>query len=213
MAVTFDSSAKGIQTSTVVGVCTFTIAANACLIVGVGTNSDVSISACAVNGTLLTQLGTVLNDAGTIRTNLFGLTAAPSGVVSISANMVGGVASIIMIMGASYLGASPTNCFGNVIVGTAGAVATFALSLSTSTTDRVVMFAGGANAFTATNSTTRQFDTAHDAFRMADTAGPASSISLSASCVVASQNLTFMGINIINSDGTPRFKMSLGVGT
>lgn len=217
MAVTFDSSAKNIQTSTVVGVCTFTIAANACLVVGVGTTTNVSISACAVNGTQMTQLGRVANDADGTCVTLYGLTAAPSGVVSISANMVGGGAATLFVGGCSYTGMTPTNTFGTVNTGTAGAVATFALSMSTSTTDVAFMFAGGFSLFTATNSTTRVTDSAHRAFRMCDTAGPASAISLSASCVTTSQNLAFLGVNIAMNDPSPatggNFLCLLGVGT
>lgn len=201
MAVTYDSSAKQTVggTSTVVGVCTFTVAANACLVVGVNTGTNISISACAVNGTLLTQLGTVLNDASGIRATLFGIANCPSGVVSISANMVGGVAATICIGGASYTGADPTNPFGTVQSGTADAVATFALSLSTSTTHRVIIFGSANQNLTLSNVTTRMTDGQHKIYRFGDTSGSSNAISLSASCVAAGQNVAFLGLNIIDT--------------
>jgi hypothetical protein len=199
MPVTFDTSAKGIQTATAIAVCTMTIAANACLVVGVVQTSETngSISACAVNGTPLTQFGRAYNNAAGVIATLFVLTAAPSGAVSISANTVdAGGASNIQIYAASYLGAKAANPFGTVISGTAGAVNNFAISVSTSTTDRVIFFASGINNLTAMNATTRLNDTANFGSFWADTAGPAAAISLSASAVITVQNIAFIGLNI-----------------
>lgn len=197
MPVTFDASAKGIQTGTAIVVCTLTIAANAVLLVGITNTAagDESISACGANGTPLTQLGRAKNDTGVIAT-LFGLTAPPSGVVSISANTVGGTSQNMQIYAASYLGAKGTNPFGTVIVGSAGAVNNFAISLSTSSTDRVIFLAGGVNDLTAMNATTRQKDTINYGSFWADTAGTAAAISLSASAIITAQNIAFLGVNI-----------------
>lgn len=198
MAVVIDASAKGIQTSTATLVCTITIAANAVLVVGICNTAWAtgSISTVAANGTALTQLGRAYNDAGTVICTLFGLTAAPSGTVSISATTKGGGVQNGQIYAASYLNAKTTNPFGTVIVGSAGAVNNFAISLSTSNVDRVIFCAAGVNNLTAMNATTRQVDSANFGSFFADTAGSSAAISLSASAVITVQNIAFLGMNI-----------------
>lgn len=200
MAVTFDAAGGGIATSTVVGVCTFTIAANACLVVGVAARTNVSISACTVNGTQMTQIGRVVNDTTPHSETFYCLTAAPSGVVSISAGIVGGAATTIWLAGASYLGGASANTFGGVNTGTATNAATFTLSVSTSTTDCVVLFATGTSNMTATNSTTRLQDSQHSVSKFCDVIASSNVISLSASCVTTTQNLAFMALNIRATD-------------
>lgn len=203
MAVTYDSSAKNSvgQTSTVTVVCTFTVAAGAVLLAGINTTTNVSVSACTVNGTPMTQLGRTLHTSAASAVTLYGLTAAPSGVVSISANLVGGVAATMIIMGASYIGASGTNPFGTVISHSNSNVATTVMSLSTSTTDRVVAFGGGGNvfSFTSTLVTTRLTDGAHRESRWVDGAGTGADMSLSCSAVTTTNNLYWLGVNIAAS--------------
>lgn len=196
MAVTYDTSAKNIQTSTVQAVCSMTIAADACLIVGVNCDTDVSVSACYANGTLLSQYATALNDASGLRVTMFVLTAAPSGVVSISANFVGGVAVEAGIMAGSYLGASTTSPFSPTVQGSASAVNTLTLSLSSTTTDRVVIFSGGVNQHTAIGATTRLSDNAHRPARFVDAAGGINTYTATYSAVITSQNLAYIGINV-----------------
>lgn len=200
MAVTFDSSGKQTVggTSTVVAVCSFTVAAGAVLLVGVATPTTISISACAVNGTPMTQLGRILHTSAGFSSTLYGLTAPPSGVVSISAGLVGGVANQLFIIGASYLGAKSVNPFGTVTTKSDSAVTTSVIGFSTSTTDMVTLFAGGFNSFsfTATLATTRQSDGNHHISRWVDAAGTGATMSLSCSSVVTTQNLYWIGVNI-----------------
>lgn len=197
MSVVLDTSAKSQGTSTVETKCTMTVAAGACLIVGVSCSTNVSVSACAANGTALTQLGRILHTSqGGINVSLFGLTAAPSGVVSISANLVGGGAGTLCLMAGSFVGQKTTNPFGTIILGTASAVATLAVAFSTSTTDMVVWFSAAANNYTATNATTLQVDAAHIPTHYCVTAGTASTISLSVSALTVNQNFAYAGVNI-----------------
>ena len=201
MAVTYDNSARTTVggTLTTVAVCNLTVAANAYLIAVILNDAITGISSCAANGTQMTFISLITNTATGLSGHVYGLVNPPSGNVSISANLVGDVTGTMTIGGASYLGVKASNPVGTVNKGTAGAVATFVISVSTSTTDRAVMFAFGNNNFTATNATTRMTDTAHFAFRYADTAGPSNVISLSASAITTSQNLGFFGFNLIAS--------------
>lgn len=199
MSVTYDNSAK-IATNSTSCVATLTIAANACLLVAVATKGTAgkSVSSVIANGTSLTQLNRIENDAGLVVSTVWGLTAAPSGVVSISCNMVGAAVSMVMVP-ASYIGASQTNPFSIIGAATAGAVSNIALSISSSTTSRVILYGAGVNTLTAMNATTRQVDSSSFGFCWADTAGAAGAISLSASALATSQNLAYMGINIVAS--------------
>lgn len=199
MAVAFDNSAKGISTVTANTVCSFTVAAGAILLAGVMTDNNRSISACVANGTNMTQIGRALHTSANMVVTLFGLTAAPSGTVSISATVVGGVSEAMMIGAASYTGARDVNPWGTIITFTDSAVATIAVSISTSTNDRVVFLITGNNLLTATNVTTRITDQAHTVYRWGDTAGPSSVISVSASANATSQNIVGFGFNIIGS--------------
>lgn len=216
MAVLYDNSAIKTGTSTLVAVCTLTIAANACLIVGVSTQTNVSISACVAGSTTMTQLGRVLHNANGANVTLYGLTAAPSGSVSISANVVGGGAATMCIVAASYTGQRQTNPFGVIKIGSASNVANFALSYSTSTTDRLIFFCGSTNNTSATNTTLRQTDTQHLVTLYSDTAGPASTFSLSCTAVNSTFFAAFIGLNIAAtsavSSGIKSFLAMQGVG-
>lgn len=218
MAVTFDAAAKSIQTSTASNSIALTIAANAFLLVSVSTvtNPGGSVSSVAANGNALTQIARVEASAGVILT-IFCITAAPSGSVSISANLVGGTAFTMQIQAASYLGVRSALPIGTINTGTAGAVNNINISLSTSTTDRVVFFAAGINDITAMNATTRLNTNTNFGSFWADTAGSSTAISLSASAIVTSQNIAFLGINLaFTSSGaatSPWGLASMGCGT
>lgn len=215
MAVTYDNSARTTVggTVTAVAVCNLTVAANAYLIAVLLNNATTGVSSCAANGTQMTFIDLITNTASGLTGHVYGLTNPPSGNVSISANLVGGVTGSMTIGGASYLGVKVSNPVGTINKGTAGAVATFVISVSTSTTDRAMLFSFGAGNMTATNATTRLYDSTHYAFRLADTAGPSSVISLSASVVAAGNNIGFFGFNLIASvDTVPCYSSLMGVG-
>lgn len=194
MAVTYDNSAQGIQTATASVVVSLAVTPGACLVVGISTSSNVSISACYANGTQLTQLGRALHDSNTMAVCLFGYTAPPSGTVSISANTVAAAQSTIGIHAASYVG----GVFGtDVFIGSASNVTACNLTFSTSTTDMMVLFGASRQTLQILNGTTRQTDNQHLAVRLADTAGSASSFIFSMSGNNASAtNYIYIGTNI-----------------
>jgi hypothetical protein len=199
MPVTFDNAAAGIMTSTAETVATLTISTGCCLVACLstkGSGGDTSWSSVQANGTALTQLGRFNNTSAGVVVTLFGLTAAPSGVVSISAKVTGAIAGPLQMYVASYNKAKSTGPFGTVIGGSASAVNNISISLSTSSTDMVVFHIAGVNAVTAMNATTRFNTNTLYGHVIADTAGSSAAISLSASAIITVQNIAFLGVNI-----------------
>lgn len=215
MAVTFDAAATSIQTFTAAAVVTLTIAANAVLLVGCYTKGTVagSISAVAQNGTALTQLGRVEGSGGTIVT-IFGLTAPSSGVVSISANTVGGVAMEFNIHALTYTGAKASNCFGTPGSATAASAVNLNLSVSSATNNKVVAFFCSPADVTAVPATARAYTGSNYGSGAFEATG-AATVSISAS-VAVSTAIVGLGISIIFSvaaaPSTLYGLMMLGVG-
>lgn len=176
MPVIFDNVATSIQTATVSMSVALTIGANAVLLVFCGGNSAGSVSSVALAGTALTRLGRV---GGGVNMSLevWGLTAPPAGVSTISANYAN-VGKERQLVAASYINARGSSPFGTLVTGTAS-VMSVVLSVSASTDSLVV---GGFYCDTyvsATNMTTRLNSTDDDGFRLGDLAG-APTVSLSA---------------------------------
>lgn len=222
MPVTFDTS--GIYTSsTTTGTVALTIASNACLIVGVATNAvlNKSVSAIYVNAVDITssrlQRIEATKDGIGVTSEIYCMTAAPSGAVTITVTLIG-VAANMVIIGASYIGAKSVNPFSVTDARSATGVSNVVVSISTSTTDRVVFFASAnVGTISATNATQRQKTAEHFGCFLADTAGPASSISLSATLVAfTTSNAAYIGLNIAFSAAStarvPQLAL-LGAGT
>lgn len=196
MPITFDAAGQtAAQTSTLSMVATLTIASNAVLVVGIAnTGAGHSISSVIANGTALTQLGRVQNNTG-VTLHIFGLTAAPSGVVSISANVVG-TAFTWAMQAASYLGAKAANCFGTVVSGTSASTTNINFSVSSTTTDRVVGFFASDSDISAVNATTRLSAAAHFGQIFTDITGAATT---SLSATVITGTVAFLGLPIMFS--------------
>lgn len=196
MPVTFDAAAQAIQTTTSSCVLTFTVAPGACIVAGVFTHNDTTASAVYANGTQLNLIGRTVHTSNLQSLAIYGLMNAPSGTVSLSVQTVAAATPTLGLMAASYLnGAS----FGNYTFATGSSVATLVLSMSTSTTDRVVAFALNRNGNPPNNFTTRLSNADHLAFLMADTAGPANAYTFSTSGTAAGNNYILSGINIVFS--------------
>jgi hypothetical protein len=198
MAVVYDSSAKSIHTATSTCVLTITIAANACVVVGIHTHNDTTISSCTITGTPLNFLGRTIHSSNGFAVSLFGLMNAPSGAgLSLSCQTTGAATPSMGMMAASYTGAG---AFGDYRFQTASAVASVIVSFSTSTTDVIACYGvARADVMTCQNATRRQFDTAHLAAYWYDTAGPSNSYSLSWSCAAVGNNMVYAGVNLIFS--------------
>lgn len=199
MPVAFAVAAKSINTTTSTCVLSFTVTPGACIIAGISTHNNTTISAVYANGTPFTFLGRHKHGSHSMAAALYGLLNAPSGTVSVSCQTVGGVAPVMHMMAAAYTG---VGSFGDYKQGSGSAVANVALSFSTSTTGRVVCFGSGLNTLTAMNATTRLSDVAHLATNWCDTAGPAASYSLSYSANASIQNLLFVGLNLVAASET-----------
>lgn len=190
-------------TSTASLVCTFTATSSAALIVCISVDlANITVSSCAVNGTAMTQYARVLNDANNMAASVFVLTACPSGVLSISANLVGAVATQMCIGGVTYTGARTANPFGGVTAFTAGAVVTGDISISSSANDMGFIFACARNNMTASNATTRLNNGAHHSFKVWDSSGTNavnSTLSISASAVSTGSYHAWAAFNIVAS--------------
>jgi hypothetical protein len=119
--------------------------AGAVLLVWKWGNEAVSLSAVAAAGSPLTRLGAV--SAGTSRMELWGLTGAPAGVLTISAAVVGTNAQAFGLIAQTFTGVRRPNPFGTVAAGTAAAATVANLSVS-ATTSSIVAFAFGISANT-----------------------------------------------------------------
>lgn len=198
MAVVYDSSAKSIHTATSTCVCTITIAANACVIAGIHTHNNTTISSCTINGTPLNFLGRTIHTSNGFAVSLFGLMNAPSGAgLSLSCQTTGAATPSMGMMAASYTGAGS---FGDYTFQTASAVASVIFSISSTTTSKIVVYGvARADVMTCQNATRRQFDEAHLGAYFYDTAGSATTFSASWSCAAVGNNMVFAGINIMIS--------------
>jgi hypothetical protein len=213
MPVAFFSAAQSIQTSTVETVATITITTNSVLVVGFFCKKvNGSVSAVALNGTALTQLGRIEAGAAGITTHIYGLTAPAAGIMSLSAKFVG-TASIWGMHAVTYTGAKASNCFGTVNAGTAVAT-NVNLSISSTTNDRVVGFFCADTDLSATNGTTRLSAAPSIGTFTVDIAG-VSSTTLSAT-VIGAIACAFAGLSVIfsvTSSTTPFGLALMGCGS
>lgn len=215
MPVTFDASATTTHTATSTLVATITIAANSCVIAGIHTHNNTTISSCTINGTPLNLIGRTIHTSNGFAVSLFGLMNAPSGSgLSLSCQTTGAATPSMGMMVASYTGAGS---FGDYVFQTASAVASVIVSFSTSTTDRIVCYGvARADVMTCQNATRRQFDVAHLAAYLYDTAGPTNVFSASWSCAAAGNNMVYAGVNLVfstaaaPSSGIPQHWLLLG---
>lgn len=120
--------------------------AGAVLLVWTWGNESTSMSAVNAGATQLTRLGAV--NAGTSRMELWGLTSAPAGILTISAIVVGNNPQTYALLAQTYTGVRNPNPFGTVATGTAGAATVANLSAS-ATTSSLVAFAFGISANTS----------------------------------------------------------------
>lgn len=120
-----------------------TATAGSCLLVWTHVNTAVSMSAVAAGGVAMSRLGLV--SAGTSTNELWGLTSPGSGILTISAVLVGAAISTWSMIATSYVGQKTTaSPFGTVVKGTATGTTTV-LSVSSTTAD-IVAFGFGLSA-------------------------------------------------------------------
>lgn len=199
MPVTFDAVATTAQTLTSSFTIALTVANNAALLACFAVNSFTnSVSAVAYGAQAMTFLGESVVSAGSgLSVQLWGLANPTAGTANISANLAGGLPGLFQMVAASYKGAKASGPFGTVITGSLSAVTNANISLSSSTTDMGVVLWAAFQDIRATNGTERFHDATNFGYAVADIAGGAGAISLSATISggVAS-NLCFIGVNI-----------------
>jgi len=173
MPIVFDNVGGSASTGTALAF-NFTAAANTVLLVFTRANASRSVSAIAYGGVALTRI----TQTGFVQ-EVWGLTAPASGSNILSAQWAGAAVSLCMIA-VTYLNVAAVNPWGtpqsNASTGTV-----FTLSLSSTTTDLVVV-GFGINGVTLTinNATTRLTAGAASILVVADAPG-AATISISAS--------------------------------
>lgn len=202
MAVTFNNvtttaGPASVGTKTIL----FTATAGSTLLVWTHANTAISISGIQANNMALTRLGHV--SASSSRAEVWGLTAPPAGVLSISANTVAAASLNFCLVAIGYvghrqIGGSP---FGTVALGTATG-ATANLSVSSTSTDLVVFgFGASANLAVVLNNGTNRADITHSTtgrLVIGDIAG-AATVSISATANGAGTVWSMIGVPIIAS--------------
>lgn len=181
-----------------------TATTGATLLVYTQGNTSTSISSIAANGNALTLLGAV-NFGTSTRQELWGLTAAPSGVLSISANVVGGGARNFAMAGLTFVGQrTSATPFGAVVSATVAAAASANISIS-SNVNNIAIVAWGQSAsaiainVNGTNQYVRANVTASTLERLVVTTGRPHNAAFSASASGTSVAWGILGINLIAS--------------
>lgn len=146
MAIAFDN-AQGTATTGTANVRTWTLTATsgAVLIVFTSTGSGQgTVSAVAANGNALTQLGAVRYRTAAPRyMQIWGLTAPPSGNLSISAVVAAGEVTNFVACGVTYVGQKTDGSpFGGVVTHSASVTGQSSLVVS-ATTDNIVVVGAG----------------------------------------------------------------------
>lgn len=211
MPVTFDNAAIAGTTG---GSCTFNITAVAnttLLMFGSGfTGTDGSLSTVVAGVNPMTRIGIV-----GLSSELWVLSAPPSGVITISAN-ISTATGRWCFAALTYTGVKQINGFGGFVSATGTSVTNLALSVSSTTTDLVIAAfkynntAGGA----ITTGITRARATGSSITLMVAEWTGAPTLSVSATCTTTA-NIHALGIPLIFSVTnvtTPRFRALLGVG-
>ena len=181
MPVAFDNATATAVTSTVSFTVALTVASNAVLVAfACGKDINNSVSSMAYNGVALTRLGQTggRTGAGSVAVEAWGLTAPAAGANNLVVKFVG-AAQQWAVGASSFINAKAATPFGTAASGTAGAVATIVLSVSSTTTDIVAAGWACIEGISATNLTTRVTDNGTFGFRVGDSAG-AATISISA---------------------------------
>jgi hypothetical protein len=121
-----------------------TITTGACLVVAGMSPSAVSFSACNAQGVAMTMSQHLTFNNGQRTAALFTMTAAPSGIVTISCMAVGGVAKLTLLCAVSYVGqrttATPFGNFAATASATGTAVTNVVISISATVGDMAVGF-------------------------------------------------------------------------
>jgi hypothetical protein len=210
MAIAFDNAAVSQTTTlrTTAGLL-LTATANAVLLVYTNVSNDQSTSAVNVGANNLTRLGSVTFLGTARRAELWGLTAPPSGVLTISCTMAGAGLEIGMAA-VTYVGhLTSATPFGGVTSNSGSATAQTSLVISSTTTNLAVfgfMLDSFADGTAGAGLTTRLKLQAWQGFVIADAPG---ALSLTGSATAAAAaSWGNLGINLIASAGSA-WKFSL----
>lgn len=214
MPVTFDNAGSTATTGTALAL-TLTLTSGASLIVFGANDNGRSLSAVTYAGTALTRKALVQNG----EVDCWVLTAPAAGANILSAQLVGAGISFA-ITGLSYVGLKDTGTFGTANSGTVGVVAAITLSISSTTTDLVVVGykINGSQTLSIPSGTIRTSISSGAAVKLvvADFAG-AATVSASASATSGTPSWAAIGLPLVFSAAAATanryFRALRGVGT
>ena len=196
MAVAFDNVAEKDYTLSTSHVLVFTCTTNAALIVHAHVAGvAASLSAVEFGGTPMTRLGAV--NSGSSRIEMWGLTDAPAGVLTMSAVVTGSTQRNYAFIVTSYVGAAGSLTFGDPTQGTSGVATVADFSVSSTSVDLLACgwaLAGSAATLTAWGWTPRGTASGAAVLVAGDVTG-APTLSLSASSTTG-RTWLFVGVPI-----------------